>query len=216
MTLTMNPVSFIEPAPQQRSSDKAPHNTERLSPAAFDATHLEPVFNTLFAHYNTRLQGGAAEPLYQPALVEGDSHTLFYREDFFASALHETAHWCIAGEARRAQVDFGYWYAPDGRDTEAQRAFEDVEVKPQALEWFFSLACGYPFRVSVDNLSAADGSLPDVSAFEMRVATQARHWQHTGLPARALAFFNALSERFATGQTVQNCDFSLRGPHRDC
>ncbi len=32
-----------------------------------------------------------------------------------------------------------------GATSEQQLAFEAVEAKPQALEWLFSLACGYPF-----------------------------------------------------------------------
>src|SRR3546814_2809228 len=48
------------------------------------------------------------------------------------------AHWCLAGAARRRQDDYGYWYAADGRDLEQQHLFEQVEVKPQALELLFS------------------------------------------------------------------------------
>ena len=84
------------------------------------------------------------EPYYQPATGECDMHRLFYRSDYFASALHEVAHWCIAGERRRQLADFGYWYTPDGRSPQQQSAFEAVEAKPQPLDWFFSLACGYP------------------------------------------------------------------------
>jgi elongation factor P hydroxylase len=101
-------------------------------------------------------------------------HLLWYREDYFASALHEVAHWCIAGEQRRQQLDFGYWYAPDGRSPEQQGAFEAVEYKPQALEWFFSLACGYRFRLSADNLGMPGGEMPDASEFRGRVCEQAR------------------------------------------
>ena len=38
----------------------------------------------------TQLLGGADEPLYQPAGRAGEPHRLFYRENFAASALHET------------------------------------------------------------------------------------------------------------------------------
>ena len=91
----------------------------------FDSRRLEFVFNQCFAATeHTQLRGGAEEPLYQPASGAGGMHLLFYREDYFASALHEIAHWCIAGSARRRMVDFGYWYAPDGRDAQQQAAFE--------------------------------------------------------------------------------------------
>ncbi len=59
---------------------------------------------------------------------------LFLLMVFYASALHEIAHWCIAGENRCQQVDYGYWYEPNGRSEERQFEFEKVEVKPQALE----------------------------------------------------------------------------------
>ncbi len=34
--------------------------------------------------------------------------------------------------------DLGYWYAPDGRIEEQQALFEQVEIKPQAIEWLFA------------------------------------------------------------------------------
>ena len=167
--------------------------------ALFAATRLEKVFHDCFlVAENTRLVGGAEEPLYQPARAAGEANLLFYREDFFASALHEIAHWCIAGQARRRQLDFGYWYAPEGRNPAQQRAFEAVEVKPQALEWYFSQACGYRFRVSVDNLDPMSGALPDTVDFRRRVAAQARHWQREGLPHRAGVFYAALTVEFNT------------------
>ena len=64
------------------------------------------------------------------------------------------SHWCIAGKERRDLSDFGYWYAPDGRSSAQQQAFERVEIKPQALEYLFTLACGRRFQVSQDNLFA--------------------------------------------------------------
>ena len=77
-----------------------------------------------------------------------------FAHGFFASALHELSHWCVAGEARRRLPDFGYWYAPDGRTAAQQQAFERVEIKPQALECLFTLACERSFEVSQDNLFA--------------------------------------------------------------
>lgn len=59
----------------------------------------------------------------------------------------------IAGEQRRLLPDLGYWYAPDGRTAEQQALFEQVEIKPQAIEWLFSKAFGRKFRVSLDNLT---------------------------------------------------------------
>jgi elongation factor P hydroxylase len=178
-----------------------------ISPAVHVCKRLEKVFQQCFAATeNTRLVGGAKEPLYLPAREPNASHLLYYREDYAASALHEVAHWCIAGRARRAQVDFGYWYAPEGRNAAQQRAFESVEFKPQALEWFFSLACGRVFRVSADNFGV-DGSVPDNTAFCRRVAEQARRYQQQGLPDRARVFFEQLAREFATGAACQRLDF---------
>lgn len=181
---------------------------EPATAAGFNSLRLEQVFDRCFGKtYLTRLAGGAAEPFYQPSAGPGKLHTLWYREDFFASALHEVAHWCIAGALRRRQPDFGYWYAPDGRDENQQLAFELVEVKPQALEWFFSLACGFSFRVSVDNLDCDNGNLPETWRFRRSVLTRALHWQRHGLPERAGRFFEALCEEFHNPLTIADLSF---------
>ncbi len=174
----------------------------------FDAARLERVFDRCFLQdYHTCLRGGAPEPLYCPGNREDRPGILWYREDFFASALHEVAHWCIAGEARRRQVDFGYWYAPDGRDAVQQAAFEAVESRPQALEWYFSLACRYHFRLSADNLDAGGGHLPDTTAFRRRVCAQALQWQQRGMPRRAQRFFLALCAEFGSGLSIAELHF---------
>lgn len=181
--------------------------------AGFCSQRLERTFDACFASaYRTRLVGGALEPLYEPASpVEGRPCSLLhYREDYFASALHEVAHWCIAGPGRRELVDFGYWYAPDGRSAAQQRAFERVECKPQALEWFFSKACARPFRVSADNLDGRGAGLQDSGCFERQVLQQALLWQRSSLPARALQFYRALCREFATVLAPAELEFSLR------
>jgi elongation factor P hydroxylase len=151
------------------------------------------VFHDCFAHdYNTRLQGGAGEPLYRPASA-GTAAVIYYRHDYCASLLHEVAHWCIAGARRRALEDYGYWYAPDGRDAEQQRAFESVEIRPQALEWHFSLACKQHFRVSQDNLSQHPAA---GERFRCAVIAQARQFCVEALPPRAQQFRSALALRF--------------------
>lgn len=175
---------------------------------------LERVFARCFeTGQRTRLLGGAQEPLYQPAPVAGECHTLYYRQDYFASALHEVAHWCMAGTERRQQVDFGYWYAPDGRTAELQQAFEKVEYKPQALEWYFAKACSYHFQVSVDNLDTLEGDLPDTRGFRRRVFEQVMYWQRHGLPARADVFYRALCREFATATEPRELQFSLDELH---
>ncbi len=183
------------------------HNSDT---AAFDATVLERVFDDCFAlSERTRLAGGQPEPLYQPAPTPLQLHTVYYRQDYFASALHEVAHWCIAGPARRRLLDYGYWYTPEGRSARQQLAFENVEYQPQALEWIFAQACGYRFRVSADNFASSDAALPDSSAFCQRICDQARYWQTAGPPPRALVFFQALSRAFGTGGSLTGLHFCL-------
>ena len=171
---------------------------------------VEQVFTGCFgSSLRTRLQGGAAEPLYQPAAKAGDFHVLHYRADYFASALHEVAHWCIAGEIRRQQTDFGYWYAPDGRSPAQQRAFERVECRPQALEWYFSKACAHRFRLSMDNLQGIEGDVPHASDFARSVYAQALQLQRSGLPARAAAFFQGLCREFDTPVDPADLQFTM-------
>lgn len=104
---------------------------------------LVALFNQEFADCYTCLQPGAEEPFYQ-APAEGKPAIIYSTYDYFASALHECAHWCIAGEKRRQLDDYGYWYAADGRTAQQQQEFFQVEQKPQALEWAFALAANLP------------------------------------------------------------------------
>jgi elongation factor P hydroxylase len=160
---------------------------------------LEELFaETFLKDWNTILAGGGDEPVYLPADDGHRYHRIIYREDYFSSALHETAHWCIAGEVRRQQVDFGYWYQPDGRDRHQQRAFEQVEVKPQALEWLFTTAAGRPFRLSADNLSSLDTDSRGPSpTFVAAVEEQARIWCVNGaLPRRGQQFIEVLANHY--------------------
>lgn len=139
---------------------------------------------------NTQLVKGEDEPLYAPASEKCRFHRIIFAHGFFASALHETAHWCLAGNARRLLEDFGYWYMPDGRDEEQQKTFEQVEIKPQAIEWAFCVAAGKKFNVSADNL---DGATPDTIAFKENVYQQVQHYLDNGFPQRAQQFIDALA-----------------------
>ena len=157
------------------------------------------VFANLFGHsYGAQLIGGAEEPLYMPSTDADQPHKLFFRENFIASALHEVAHWCIAGSHRLQQQDYGYWYQPDGRTALEQRQFETVEIKPQALEWMFSIACGQRFRLSADNLAASGDDLGASATFKYAVVNQARDWCHNAqLPPRAKQFIDGLVGTFS-------------------
>ena len=107
------------------------------------------------------LEGGFEEPVYLAGTsVAGEPARIRYTRDYFRSALHEVAHWCVAGPRRRRLDDYGYWYAPDGRDAAAQAEFLRVEVRPQALEALFCAACNHPFRVSLDTWTATRATKP--------------------------------------------------------
>ncbi|MCL1624055.1 elongation factor P hydroxylase [Moraxella sp. Tifton1] len=118
---------------------------------------LISLFNELFSQTNTAiptmLVRGDDEPEYFPAHDEMPARIEF-AHGFFASALHEISHWCMAGKYRRTLNDFGYWYEKDGRNAQTQALFEKVEIKPQAIECLFNQACGRYFYVSQDNLDA--------------------------------------------------------------
>lgn len=176
------------------------------------------LFNGLFRQScQTILVCGDNEPEYLPA-GPGPARVVF-AHGYFSSALHEISHWCIAGEHRRTLQDYGYWYCPDGRSLEQQCAFEQVEVKPQALEWLFALACGSRFHISVDNLSgqgAADPQLfanrvvcqaiaylapndPDVEAGKFDNLTLSGFSSfNSGIPCRAADFLRALTRFYGT------------------
>lgn len=159
---------------------------------ALAAAEIVRLFDAQFGErFRTRLCGGAAEPLYTPAGADTPA-IVYFRADYAASALHEVAHWCIAGFARRQVEDYGYWYSADGRDAQAQQEFLRVEARPQALEWIFSQAAGLDFRLSLDNLDAPP-SPADVHAFALAVDSAAGGYRERGLPPRARLFFDALA-----------------------
>ena len=152
---------------------------------------LISLFNTLFAHQHVILVRGAGEPEYFPA-KDNQPARIEFAHGFFQSALHECSHWSLTGSERRSLSDFGYWYAPDGRTAAQQQAFERVEIKPQALECLFSLACGRNFQVSQDNLFADFDT--STSTFAQDVYQQAKAYiaePHT-LPRDAKTLLQAL------------------------
>ena len=163
------------------------HNYQDLI-VLFNATFTEPE--------NTVLVKGDLEPIYIPAKNPQLHHQIVFAHGYFASALHEIAHWCIAGKQRRLLEDYGYWYSPDGRDVKQQTEFEMVEVKPQAIEWAFSCASGKPFTVSTDNLNAAPS---DSQYFQESVQQQAKHYLDNAFPPRAAEFIRVLQAFYQTG-----------------
>lgn len=115
---------------------------------------LIKLFNNQFeSSEHTILVAGGEEPLYLPKDESHSLNRIIFTHDYYSSALHEIAHWCIASKERRKLRDYGYWYNPDRKSAEEQQLFEQAESKPQALEWIFSVAAGIRFNISADNLS---------------------------------------------------------------
>ncbi|MBY6186035.1 elongation factor P hydroxylase [Marinobacter hydrocarbonoclasticus] len=171
-----------------------------------DVSELMQVFNdTLGKQHQTRLVRGTDEPLYLPADAHCPYHRIYFAHGFSASALHELAHWCQAGAQRRTQVDYGYWYHPDGRSEQQQAAFEAVEAKPQALEWMLCRACGHPFDVSADNHAIE----VDRVAFRRAVLAQVKGYFERGLPERTRALMAVLAQHFGQPMPTMD-DFQLR------
>ena len=167
-----------------------------LAGEALDAHQLVRLFNQAFAESDkTELIGGAAEPYYQP----GSPHCIYFRADYVRSALHEVAHWCVAGRRRRQLPDYGYWYSADGRDAEQQQAFFAVEARPQAVERCFCEAIGIPFSPSVDNVGAQIEP-QQLCCFEARIQEWCDQFAHTGLPPRAARFITALRSTTSLSQ----------------
>jgi len=156
-----------------------------------DVDRIVAAFNRCFYSHNTRLQGGAVEPYYVPADGRHGAARVCFRADYLRSALHEVAHWCIAGCHRRRLADYGYWYSPDNRSLSEQAAFFAVEAKPQALEKTFCEALGVPFAASIDNLNL---TLPQQSLEDFQSRLEATYWAYRrhGLPERARRFTHLL------------------------
>lgn len=166
-----------------------------VSRSSFSMTHnyqdLINIFNqTFYTEFNTKLELGGDEPIYLPAGDECEYHRIIFARGFYASAMHEIAHWCVAGPKRRLLEDFGYWYEPDGRTEQVQAEFEQVEIRPQAYEWILSLSAGFPFTVSCDNLNG--DFEPDRIAFMTKVQAEVISILQQGIPPRVKALSEAL------------------------
>ena len=132
-------------------------------------------------------------------------HQIIFAHGYYASALHEISHWCIAGKERRLLEDFGYWYEPDGRNEQQQKVFESVEIKPQAIEWAFCIAANKKFNVSADNLNGAEA---DVEAFKALVYKQVQCYLQKGFPQRAQMFIDALARFYHTQTPLTLAQFT--------
>lgn len=167
---------------------------------------LITLFNQTFSEtHNTRLICCEPEPIYRPADNDCPFHRIVFAHGFFASALHETAHWCVAGTQRRLLEDFGYWYEPDGRSAQRQAEFERVEVKPQALEWIFSQSANFDFHFSADNL---EGDAKPSDEFMQNVYLQVQTYLKN-MPNDAKTWSDALIEHYRTGKALNLNEFKL-------
>jgi len=162
-------------------------------------------FNRWFSHLNVNLVKGDFEPEYFPA-IDSTPARIQFAHGFFNSALHEISHWSIAGDQRRLLPDLGYWYAPDGRTAEQQALFEQVEIKPQAIEWLFATAFGRKFRVSLDNLTGEGG---DGNRFKDHVFAQVQAYfsGQAQLPRDAKHFIDCICLCTRAGKTLQSDEF---------
>ena len=152
---------------------------------------LIALFNHLFMSKQVILVRGIGEPEYFPA-KDNQPARIEFAHGFFSSALHEISHFCVAGPQRRQLPDFGYWYAADGRSAAQQQAFERVEIKPQALECLFTLACRRPFQVSQDNLFADFDTSTSTFAQDVYKQAQAYLVKPDTLPPDAKTLLHAL------------------------
>lgn len=171
------------------------HNTDALI-TLFNRTFL-PTFNT-------QLICCEEEPVYRPADDQHPHHRIIFAHGFFASALHEISHWCVAGSERRLMEDFGYWYEPDGRSAERQAEFEQVEIKPQALEWIFSQSANTEFHFSADNLAL--NNQPS-NRFKVAVYEQVNTYFKQGFPQRVQMWSNALIKHYRNGKPLSMTEF---------
>ena len=170
---------------------------------------FEQVF---FQQYNTRLVKGGDEPLYAPADENCVNHQIIFAHGYYASAFHEIAHWCHAGEKRRLLEDFGYWYIPDVRNEKQQNKFEQVEVIPQAIEWAFNVAAQKKFHTSADNLN---GYLGDTNGFKAKVHQQVLTFIEQGFPPRAQQFIQALATLYQTDMPLNIEQFAYKIENND-
>ena len=166
------------------------------------ALRIAELFNErLGRDHNTVLHGGAHEPLYVPAGKGAGAELcnpakLYFTLDYPRSALHEIAHWCLAGCERRNKIDFGYRYTAPPRSQVQQERFFALELRTQALELIFCRAAGLNFSPSADNLEV-DRQV--ISAFHLQIERTATCWLDTGVQGRAQTFLSALHSATQSG-----------------
>jgi len=160
---------------------------------------LEVLFARLFSgsEQAVLVRALTSDPVYFPKSELRDFNEIHFANEFFSSALHEIAHWLIAGCDRRTRIDFGYWYKPDGRNPAEQELFEQFEARNQGLEWILSVAADHNFHVSTDNLS---GGKVGGESFAQAVRTHALLFLRNGLSGRCKVLVDGLISEFSDPQ----------------
>jgi elongation factor P hydroxylase len=160
---------------------------------------LEELFRRLFCadEKTVLVRAATVDPVYYPRSEVRPLAEIHFANDFFSSALHEIAHWLIAGSERRTKLDYGYWYKPDGRDQEEQQHFERFEARNQGLEWILSSAANHDFHVSSDNLS---GDSTDSIGFARCVRENSLSLLQKGFSGRTKILIDALIDEFGDKQ----------------
>lgn len=168
---------------------------------------LITLFNDLYKESEeTILINGGEDPIYLPKNESSSFNQIIFQENYFASALHEIAHWCIAGKERRKLVDYGYQYQPNIYSTNDRNIYEKLETKPQAIEWIFCLATGTPFYVSIGDDWPVREINPD---FRYNIYQQAIYYFQHGLPRRAEQFKQILLKFYKREEISESSVFRL-------
>jgi elongation factor P hydroxylase len=152
--------------------------------------------NKYLNQFNTQIVGGFVEPFYKASINHKHAEIQF-SYSYIRSALHELSHWCVAGEERRKSDDYGYWYAVDGRNQQQQDEFFKLEIKPQSIEWAFSIICGVEFEASVDNLN---NSVKGIDEFNENLVIQMQEYLTDGFSKRVTEIIKLLADN----QSIDN------------
>jgi elongation factor P hydroxylase len=171
------------------------------------------IFDNLFEKSErVVLRGGYEEPFYK-APSEDECGEIRFTKDYISSALHEVAHWCVAGTKRRKIDDFDYWYTPDGRNEKQQKVFFQVEVMPQAYELCLSLAAEVNFNISADNLGGIN--FP-IESFKNNVLKKVEELLDNNLRGRHEMLMEALQMKFGEQDLETLNIISLKEKFSEC
>ncbi len=132
-----------------------------------------------------------------PADAEVPYNRIVFAHGFYASAIHEISHWCIAGKARRELVDFSATgIARMGVMPKRKASLKMLKRSRRHSTGCSVLAAGYPLNVSCDNL---EGDFePDRVVFQRRVHAQVMDYLANGIPERPARFIKALQNYYHT------------------